>query len=108
MLTSPLSKNAVISNRNCLSKTFDFEVASWSEIVLHSADQLMIKRCLDANEKKMCFYLTIVSFTVFFCFLLIKFCCVIGTADDFDGLFTVSLSGNFFPGLYLFEVSIAK
>ena len=34
-----LSKNAVIRNRNCLSKTFDFEVTSWSEIVFkHGAD----------------------------------------------------------------------
>ena len=55
----------------------------------------------------MCFYLKIVSFTVFFCFLLIKFCCcMIGTAVRFDGLFAVSLSGDFFPRLYIFEVSI--
>ena len=31
---------------------------------------------------------------------------LIGTAVRFDGLFAVSLSGDFFPGLYIFEVSI--
>ena len=37
--------------------------------------------------KKMRFYLKIVSFTVFFCLLVIKFCCcMIGAAVDFDGL----------------------
>ena len=99
-----MSKNAVIWNRNCLSKTFDFEVVSWSEIVLHGVDQLIIRRCLDVNEKKMCFYLKIVFFTVFFglfcIFLLIG-------AVDFDGLFAVSLPGDFFPRLYKFVVSIA-
>ena len=55
----------------------------------------------------MCFYLKSKSFTMFFGFLLLKFCCVIGTADHFDGLFAVSLSGDFFPRLHKFEVSIA-
>ena len=59
--------------------------------------------------KKMCVYLKIVSFTVFSCLLLIKFCCcMIGTAVHFDGLFAISLSGDFFLRLYKFEVSIAK
>ena len=53
----------------------------------------------------MCFYLKIVFFTVFFglfcIFLLIG-------AVDFDGLFTVSLSGDFFSRLYKFVVSIAQ
>ena len=31
---------------------------------------------------------------------------LIGTAVRFDGFFAVSLSGDFFPGLYIFEVSI--
>ena len=68
-----MSKNAIMWNRNCLSKTFDFEVVSWCEIVLHGADQLIIRRCLDVNEEKMCFYLKIISFTVFLCLLLLKF-----------------------------------
>ena len=35
----------------------------------------------------MCFYLKIVSFTMFFGLLLLKFCCcMIGTAVDFDDL----------------------
>ena len=35
----------------------------------------------------MCFYLKIVSFTVFFGLLLLKFCfCLIGRAVDFDDL----------------------
>ena len=31
---------------------------------------------------------------------------LLGTAVCFDGLFAVSLSGDFFLGLYIFEVSI--
>ena len=59
--------------------------------------------------KKMCFYLKVISFTVFFGLLLLKFCCcMINTAVHFDGLFAVSLSGDFFPRLYKFEVSVAK
>ena len=64
---------------------------------LHGADQLMIRRCLDVNEEKTCFYLKIISFTVFLCLLLLKFCCcMIGTAVHFDGLFAVSLPGDIF------------
>ena len=49
------------------------------------------------------------SFTVFFGLLLLKFCgCMIGTAVHFDSLFAVSLSGDLFPRLYKFVVSIAK
>ena len=74
----------------------------------HGADQLIIRRCLDVNEEKMCFYLKIVFFTVFFglfcIFLLIG-------AVDFDDL-TVFLPSHcqltFFPRLYKFVVSIAK
>ena len=55
------------------------------------------------------FYLKIIFFTVFFGLLLLNFCCcMIGTTVDFVGLFAVSLSGDFFPRLYKFEVSIAK
>ena len=59
--------------------------------------------------KKNTFYLKIVSFIVFFSLLLLKFCCcMIGTVVHFDGLFAVSLSGDFFLCLYKFVVSIAK
>ena len=59
--------------------------------------------------KKNTSYLKIISFTVFFGLLLLKFCCcMIGTAVHFDGLFATSLSGDFFPRLYKFEVSIAQ
>ena len=54
-------------------------------------------------------YLKIISFSVFFGLLLLKFCCcMIGTAVHFDEFFAVSLSGDFFPHLYKFVVSIAK
>ena len=42
---------------------------------------------------------------MFFRFVIAKVL-LIGTAVRFDGLFAVSLSGDFFPGLYIFEVSI--
>ena len=59
--------------------------------------------------KKNIFYSKIVTFTVFFGLLLLKFCCCMrGTAVHFDGLFAVSFSGNFFPRLYKLVVSIAK
>ena len=110
-LQESLSKNAVIWNRDCLSKTFDFEVAaaSWSEIVfnsLHGADQL-IRRRLDVNEEKYIVFKNYIFYCVFR-FVIAKVCCLIGTAVHFDGLFTVSLSGDFFLLLYKFEVSIAK
>ena len=45
----------------------------------------------------------------FFSLLLLKFCCcMIGTAVHFDGLFAVSLSGDFFPRLHKFLVSIVQ
>ena len=53
-------------------------------------------------KKKMCLYLKIVSFTVFFGLLLLKFsCCMIGTAVDF-------VTSDFFPHLSKFLVLIAK
>ena len=59
--------------------------------------------------KKNIFYSKIVSFAMFFCLLLIKlYILLIGAAVDFDGLFAVLLSGDFFPRLYKFVVSIAK
>ena len=60
--------------------------------------------------KKNIFHLKILSFTVFFGLLLLKFCCCckIDTAFDFEGLFAVTLTGDFFPRLYKFEVSIVK
>ena len=61
----------------------------------------------------MCFYLKIVSFTVFFCLLLIKlYILLIGAAVDFDDL-TVFLPSCrqvtklHFPRFYKFLVSIA-
>ena len=72
----------------------------------HGADQLIIRRCLDVTEKKMDFYLNIVSFIVFFDLLLLKlYTLLIGPAVDFDGFFAVSLSGDFFPRLYKSRVS---
>ena len=59
--------------------------------------------------KKNVFLFKIISFTVFFGLLLLKFCCcMIATAVHFDGLFAVSLSGDFFPRLCKFLVLIAK
>ena len=62
----------------------------------------------------MCFYLKIVSFTVFSCLLLIKlYILLIGEAVDFDDL-TIFLPSRcqvtklHFPHLYKFEVSMAK
>ena len=46
---------------------------------------------------------------MFFDLLLLKlYILLIGAAVDFDGLFAVSLSGDFFLRLYKFLVSIAK
>ena len=45
--------------------------------------------------KKNTSYLKIISFTVFFWFVIVKVL-LIGTAAYFDGLFAVSLSGDFF------------
>ena len=55
--------------------------------------------------KKNIFYFKIISFTVFFRFVIVKLL-LIGTAVHFDGLFAVSLSGDFFSRLFKFEVSI--
>ena len=49
----------------------------------------------------------ILSFTVFSRFVIAKVL-LIGTAVHFDGFFAVSLSGDSFPRLYKFVVSIAK
>ena len=57
--------------------------------------------------KKNTAYLKIISFIVFFRFVIVKVL-LIGTAVHFDGLFVVSLSGDFFPRLYQFLVSIAQ
>ena len=46
---------------------------------------------------------------IFYCvFRFVMYILLIGTAVDFDGFFAVSLSGDFFPRLYKFLVSIAK
>ena len=86
-------------------------------IALHRADQLVLshnKTTFGRKWKKMCFYLKIVSFTVFFCLLLIKlYTLLIGAAVDFDD-FTVFLPSRcqvtklHFPRLYNFVVLIAK
>ena len=105
-----MSKNAVTKNRDCLSKLLTSKLLFGLKSCKHGADQLIIRRCLDLNEKNMCFYLKIVSFIVSFGFLLLKlYILLIGAAAvDFDGLFTVSLPGDFFPRLYKFEVLIVK
>ena len=54
------------------------------------------------NEEKY-----ILSFTVYFRFVIAKVL-LIGTAVHFDGHFAVSMSGDFFPRLYQFLVSIAQ
>ena len=46
---------------------------------------------------------------IFYCvFRFVMYILLIGTAVDFDRFFAVSLSGDFFPRLYKFLVSIAK
>ena len=57
--------------------------------------------------KKNASYLKILSFTVFFRFVIVEVL-LIGTVVHFDGLFAVSLSSDFFPRLYKFVVSIAQ
>ena len=57
--------------------------------------------------KKNASYLNILSFTVFFRFVIVKVL-LIGTTVHFDGLFAVSLSSDFFPRLYKFVVSISQ
>ena len=74
----------------------------------HSADQLIIRRCLDVNEKKIVFLSKNCIFYCVFRFAIAKVCCMIGTAVHFDGLFAVSLSDDFFSRLYKFVVSITK
>ena len=58
--------------------------------------------------KKNILYLKVLIFYCVFRFVIAKVSCMIGTAVHFDGLFAVSLSGDFFPRLYKFVVSIAK
>ena len=73
----------------------------------HGADQLIIRRCLGVTEEKYILFKNYIYYCVFR-FVIAKVCCMIGTAVDFDGLFAVSLSGDFFTRLYKFVVSIAK
>ena len=64
---------------------------------------------LKVNEEKYILFKNYIFYFVFSVCCLLKFsCCMIGSAVHFDGFFAVSLSGDFFPRLYKFEVSIAK
>ena len=74
----------------------------------HGADQLIIRRCLDVNEEKYILFKNCIFYCFFGLFMLKFCCCMIGTAVHFDGLIAVSLSGDSFPRLYKFVVSIVK
>ena len=56
------------------------------------------------NEEKCILFKNCIFYRVFL--FLIDKVLLIDTAVRFDVLFAVSLSGDFFPGLYIFVVSI--
>ena len=58
------------------------------------------------NEEKYSLFKNYIFYRVFL-FVIVKVL-LIGTAVHFDGLFVVSLSGDFFLRLYQFLVSIAQ
>ena len=58
------------------------------------------------NEEKCILFKNCIFYRVFL--FLIDKVLLIDTVVRFDVLFAVSLSGDFFPGLYIFVVSIAQ